>query len=62
MGHFSVLFTLDLFLNTTGIKPSTKSKYGKLLFGALCESLRFLLVTLRKTSSNGFNFTDLYNN
>ena len=62
MGYFSVLSTLDLFLNTTGIKPSTKKKYGKLLFGALCESLRFLLVTSKKTSSKGFNFTDFYNN
>ena len=62
MGNVIVLFTLELFLNTTWIKASTKSKYGKFQFGALWESLRFLLVTSRKTSSKEFNFTDPYNN
>ena len=28
MGYFSVLSTLDLFLNTTGLKPSTKKNTG----------------------------------
>ena len=33
-GFFVILFTLGLFSNIRLIKASTKSKYGKLLFGA----------------------------
>ena len=43
------------------MKPSTKSKYRKLIIWNIMGKFMVLLVTSRKTSSKGFDFTDLYN-